>query len=125
MSITAQDCSEQAAYFRDTFFPDRIPEYVLEYMNGLFYYDKKIPTEEPLEAIMGMIEYCKTNKEASQCIGLIILLHDSLVLAKHYNKWPTLYIEYPETNLHPKREAAVMSMIYDIFKKFDINLKDK
>lgn len=123
--ITIQERAEQAKYFRETFFPDKLPDYLLQYLNFFYNGTNTMPTEEQLPQILGLIQYCDTNKEAQQLVGLITLFHDSLLLAKHYKSSVKLFIEEPETLLHPKRVRFVMYVLTVIAEKFDIKLNSR
>ena len=62
--------------------------------------------------LLNKVKYCASNKESAQIIGLIILFVETVKLTRMNNfNAPTLLIDKPETDLHPKREARIMTLI--------------
>lgn len=123
--ITPEECYNQAQYIRENFFPDKLPDYLIEYLHFLYYGDELPVKDENLDAIFSLVKYCKTNKEAAQLIGLITLFHDTLLLAYHYKTKPRLLIEQPETHLHPQRTARIMYLLNKIKNKFSTPLNEE
>lgn len=68
--------------------------------------------------IISLVKYCKTNVEAAQIIGCIQLLVMTFKQCTKDGVPVSIFIEQPETSLHPKREAKWMSMFYDIKKNY-------
>ena len=108
--ISPKDRSQQALYFIKRF-PKLYPPYLMKWMKIAYGEDK------PDEFIHSLIDGAKHNREAQQVIGLIQLFTGALSLAKKMGKMPVLYIIEPETHLHPKRQAAIMDILFQIHKE--------
>lgn len=105
-NVGIQDREDQAMYFLGLNLP--MPPYLRKYLEYMYEDDKP-----DLDA---MYKYAKTNKELKQIIGFIQLVGGSLNMARKQSKNVRIYIEEPETRLHPKRERRVM-MLLDMLKK--------
>ena len=147
--ITPNACKEQCDYFRDNiFFPSkRISAYLYRYLHYMFINDDYKPkylsdqdvmnamvkgeitaTSEDYVKIQNLIAYSDANREASQIIGFIQLFAGSLSIYKKESlKTGTqlgqrIFIEEPETHLHPKRQARLMSLFNHIRDEYDFTL---
>jgi predicted ATP-dependent endonuclease of OLD family len=79
----------------------------------------EITAETPAyKKICNLITYCKSNAESRQLIGLCILLAGALNLARKENRFPRIFIEHPETHLHPKMECKLMTLLEQIKKDY-------
>jgi hypothetical protein len=107
--INAIERKRQALYFVKTF-PKMYPPYLVKYLKIDY-------SNQEDEFIHGIIDNVKSNREAQQVIGLIQLLCGGLRMAKKWNKGIRFYIVEPETHLHPKRQAAIMSVIHSIYEE--------
>ena len=134
--ITPEDCSQQALHYCKTIFDGkRVPAYLYRYLHYMFinnaYHPKynsdqdvanafinKELTEESEEYIQirNMITYAEHNTELLQVIGLIQLIGGSLNMARKSNSGLRLYLDRPETALHPKRQSSFMSM-FEMLRK--------
>lgn len=133
LNITAEECAYQATYFANKFFTptQQILTYLYKYLTYIFIDGSKeyssdfdLETDmkngtitkdsEDYKTVVGLIKYCGTNKEAGQVIGLIQLIAGSLKAAKKAGVGVRLYLEHPETHLHPKRQSRFMSMLYKL-----------
>lgn len=110
-NITIQEREDQAMYFLGLNLP--LPPYLKKYIE-LMYKDDSPDVES-------MYKYAKTNAELKQIIGLIQLVGGSLNMAKKQKKHVRLYIEEPETRLHPKRERIVVSLLEMLKKDYGYN----
>ncbi len=73
--------------------------------------------------MLNKITYIKNNPEWQQIVGMIITLCGCMNICKKEGKWARLFIENPENNLHPKRQAAFMSFLHEIYSEYTgINL---
>lgn len=100
-NITIEERDKQAEYFLDLNLP--LPPYLKKYLEYMYEDDKP--------NIESMYKYAKTNAELKQLIGLIQLFGGSLNMAKKAKKSVKLYVEEPETRMHPKRERRIMMLL--------------
>ena len=107
-NITIAERDIQADYFLSLNLP--LPPYLKKYLE-LMYEDDKPDIES-------MYKYAKTNAEMKQLIGLIQLVGGSLNIAKKQKCGVRLFIEEPETRMHPKRERRIMSLIEQLKKDY-------
>lgn len=133
--ITPQECSQQAIYYVENKFNGKsVPAYLYRYLAymfldqelissdiecGLQFKEGKITEESPdYIQIRNLITYVKSNPEAQQVIGLIQLISGILNISRKENKGVRLYIQNPETSLHPKRCSRFISMLVKIRKEY-------
>lgn len=132
--ITPEECSKQAIYYKNEKFTGGIPAYLFRYLSQFFrqehtfetdlevveYFRMGILTEEheQVKFIRSLIKYCDINAEAAQAIGLIQLVGGYCSMAKKHNTGIRLYIERPETALHPSRQSEVASFLVKIMKEY-------
>ena len=113
--MTSEDRIEQAYWTLKNHLPiNNLPPYLLGYLALMF--EEEVDALGSIEAkehfLLNKIKYCASNKESAQIIGLIILFVETVKLAQMNNfNAPTLLIDKPETDLHPKREARIMTLI--------------
>jgi hypothetical protein len=143
--VTPEQCSIQALYYKNNIFDGRrIPAYLYRALH-YFYNDgrytpkyktdqdvidafiKEEITEESPEyiQILNLIKYCDSNSEAQQIIGLIQLIQGPLSIAKKQNVGFKLYLDRPETALHPKRQSAFMSWFTRTCEEYGVGLKQE
>ena len=132
--ITAQDCAEQALYYSKNIFNGvNIPEYLYRYL-AFMMLDRKYQTKEELiqdmkdgkitaesddyKHILNLIKYCEGSAESKQIIGLIQLLAGIMNEAKNAKVNIRIYLEHPETHLHPKRCSRFMSMFHHLNEEY-------
>ena len=58
------------------------------------------------------------GKEFCYCVGLIQVIEGSLSAASKKGVGVRLFLQEPETHLHPKRQSRIMSVIGRISKKY-------
>jgi len=136
--ITPEECSAQAVYFlKNGFNPDGLPAYLYRYLAYVFQKDKQFDTNQEYadamnngtldknsdeyKEIINKVKYLESNQEAKHIIGFIQLFAGCLNQAKKMNKPAKLFIQEPETNLHPKRAAMLMSLIEMIKKEYEFD----
>jgi hypothetical protein len=146
--VTPEACKMQAMYYcKEMFDGKQIPAYIFRHIMFLWYdrmfSDDKIMIEElekeaalktdeieagdgisglpEYKSILGMLQFIDYNEELQQCLGLIQLLCGSLSVARKENKGIRIYLDKPETNLHPKRQAAIMTVINKIREEYGKN----
>lgn len=107
-NVTIEERDKQADYFLSLELP--LPPYLKKYLE-MAYEGDGVDLE-------GMYKYAKTNAELKQLIGLIQLVGGSLNIARKQQKSIKLWIEEPETRMHPKRERRIMSLIYALKKDY-------
>lgn len=126
-SITIKDRADQAEYLAGWIAKGgKIPDYLYKYLAYFFEYiqskdldDENLKIESKwIEEFNTKIKYWKSNAEVAQLTGLIILFYEALNFEKEFGKLPKLWIEHPETSLHPKRERCVMLVLNHILKSF-------
>lgn len=137
--INSEICKEHALEFQSTHFNQKqMPLYLLRHLL-YFFYDKEplvyphnefiledlkeFVTNDPegkriYAEILNKITYIKNNPEWQQVIGLIITICGCLNLAKKEQISCRLYIEYPETHLHPKREQKFMYFFHEVYNEY-------
>jgi len=136
--ITPEGCSQQAFYYKEKKFDNRtIPAYLYRYLSYMFIDDAKwyesdqelvedfnkgLITEnsDNYKTVLSLIKWCEQNKESAQVIGLIQLIGGSLNIARKEGCGIKLYIEHPETSLHPKRQAKFVSMLTKIQEEYGL-----
>ena len=107
MNVTAEDRLQQADYFLSLNLP--MPPYLKKYIDLMY---KGDPSAEVL------YKYAKTNDELKQIIGFIQLVGGALNIGRKNKACIKLYIVEPETKLHPKRQAVVMSLFETLKKDY-------
>lgn len=134
--ITPEECKTQALHYSKNVFNGRqIPAYLYRYLgymmiDGMKEYnsDQELAeafqngdiTEESddYKYLLNLITYCEHNSEAQQVIGLIQLIAGSLNIARKADSGLRLYIDRPETALHPKRQAKAMSLFMKLKSEY-------
>lgn len=114
--IGAKDCELQAHYWVDIMIKDnhpRLPVYLNDDLK-LFYPDVNNDDQFFFE----LVKNCKSNAEATQIIGLIMLVHGALSMAKKHGKRLNLYLEHPEVHLHPSRQSTLATWLIQTDKKY-------
>jgi len=140
--ITPDDCKMQALHFLNTVFKplQKLPYYAIRHLTALYElpggeYDyshtgkAKYPDNESVKmAVMsGAIKdtdadykflfnkftYGEHDPEFLQLLGLIQLVSGSV------KRGGKIFIDYPETFLHPKRERIVMTMMEEIKRDYE------
>jgi hypothetical protein len=126
--ITPSECSSQALYYSKSVFDGkRIPAYLYRYLGFMFGIGKDYQTDEELvkdftdgtlteespdyKQILNLIKYCEYNDEAKQVIGLIQLVGGALNMAKKLMIGVKLYIDKPETSLHPNKQSKIPTLL--------------
>jgi len=129
--VTPEECSKQSIYYSKSLFNgEQISAYLYRYISFLMlekgndmkyktdqelaqaFYDEKITrTSEDYIYIRNFITYCENNSEAQQVIGLIQIIAGSLNIARKEKKGIRLYLDRPETALHPSRQSRFMSAL--------------
>lgn len=142
--ITPEECSTQALYYSKKLFDGkRVPAYLYRYIQYMMFDEKgygamKYPTDQDLvkaleegslnaeseeyKQIVNFIQYCEYNTEAQQVIGLIQLIGGTLnslrkraINMRDPNQASVrIYIDRPETALHPKRQSRFMSLFHKL-----------
>ena len=142
--ITPAACTEQALFYaKDIFDGKYLPAYLFRYIRYMMFDDdlKKYPTNsavlDDMQAgvltetspeyveVVNFLKYVEHNPEGLQLLGLIQLIGGSLNLIRKEQAPMRLYIEYPETSLHPKRSARFMSMFHMLSKEYGFTDLDK
>ena len=135
--ITPEECKTQTLhYVKNIFDGRRIPAYLFRYINYIMNdsYEMKYPTDqtvvdafnngtltedhEDYVFVKNFITYAEHNTEALQLIGFIQLVGGTLNMARKMGTGIRMYIEQPETGLHPKRESGVMSMFSKLVEEY-------
>lgn len=141
--ITPEECKTQTLHYVKTIFDGRrIPAYLFRYLHYLMidsdgYGGMKYPTDqsvidaltngslseqhEDYVFIKNFITYAEHNTEALQIIGFIQLVGGTLNLARKKGGHVRLYIEQPETGLHPKRQSRLMSALMSLRQDYGYN----
>lgn len=137
--ITPEECRKQSVYFlKEKFDGERIPAYLYRYISMMFlenapkyetdqdlveaFNSGKIDEDHPdYKYILNLVRWCESNDEAAQVIGMIQLIAGSLRIATKNKAGIRLYIERPETALHPKRCSRSVSMIIALDKEYGYN----
>lgn len=126
--ITPEECSHQALYYSKTLFDGkRIPAYLYRYLGFMFEIGKDYQTDQELvrdfqegviteesieyKQILNLIKYCEHNDEAKQIIGLIQLVGGALNIARKQQMGVRLYIDKPETSLHPNKQSKIPTLL--------------
>lgn len=108
VDISIEARIEQANHFFGLNAP--FPEYLRPYLDYM-YKDDDVDVE-------ALYKYGSTNGELKHIIAMIQLVSYSLREAKKANAGVRLFIEEPETQLHPKRERRIMGMLKMIQDKY-------
>jgi hypothetical protein len=139
--VSPEMCAEQAIYYSKIMFNGRdIPSYLYRYMHYMFIDDTRknkellYPTDKDLitayelgeidesskdyQTILNLIKYCEHNAEAKQIIGFIQIVAGVLNSARKQKKGIRIFLERPETALHPKRQSAMMNLMMMLEKEF-------
>lgn len=106
-NILTADREQQAQYFLSLNLP--MPDYLRKYL-ALVY---------PKADLDALYKNARTNIGARQVIGMIQLIAGALHMAKKAGKGVRLYIEHPETHLHPEQQAGLASMFIALQKDYD------
>jgi len=127
--ITPDECRTQALYYLNNKFKDgKAPLYLIRYLDFMFF-DAPFISEDEVNTnpnsyietgkkIVDFLENAKDNDEALQVIGLVQLIAGSLNMARKAGAGILLYIDKPETHLHPKRQSRFMTMFQHIRKEY-------
>jgi len=133
--ITREDCAQQALYYcKEVFDGVRVPAYLFRYLNYMMFDDERWnddkqvaqafidgtvndQSEEYLR-VKNFLTYAEHNPEGLQVIGLIQLIGGSLNMARKRNSGIRIYLEHPETALHPKRQSRFISLFYKLQKDY-------
>lgn len=139
--ITPEDCKKQAEYFLDNIFSKTpgLPYYAIRHIGAMYALDgydyfsktrKYLDNESVKMAIMtnsikkededvkfflNKFKYGKSDSEFMQILGLIQLL--SGAFKKGCRR---IFVDYPETYLHPKRERILVCMFEAIKKEYGL-----
>lgn len=144
--ITVEERRKQAVWFVNEIFKKHIaaemdiPAYLYRYLRYLFIvdqntsYKKTMPYEtdadfrkamrdktvdkKDYDMLYNMILYAEENPEMAQAIGLIQLVAGTLKRVVHSRSGIRIFIENPETHMHPKRERLIMSMLQMLKKEY-------
>ena len=108
LNVTIAEREIQAMYFLNLGLS--MPAYLKKYLMMLYKDDEKRIDE--------LYPFAVTNDEMKQCIGMIQLVAGILSAAKKANKGVRLYIEKPETHLHPAKQSAMMSVLVALGKEY-------
>jgi len=108
-NITIAERETQADYFLGLNLP--MPTYLRPYLELMF----------PDENVDNLYKYAKTNGEMRHIIAIVQLFGGSLNIAKKQKKHVKIYLEEPETRMHPKREARMMMLIEKLKKDYGFN----
>jgi hypothetical protein len=136
--ITPSECSSQALYYSKSVFDGKcIPAYLYRYLGYMFGIGKDYQTDEELvkdfadgviteesvdyKQILNLIKYCENNDEAKQVIGLIQLVGGALNIAKKQQKYIRLYIDKPETSLHPNKQSKIATLLIRLRDRYGFN----
>lgn len=109
VNVTIEEREKQADYFLGLNLP--LPPYLKKYLKFVY----SIEDDSEMES---MYKHANTNVEMKQLIGFIQLIAGSLNLARKMKRGVRIYIEEPETRLHPKRERMIMSLLEEIKKDY-------
>jgi hypothetical protein len=137
--LTVQARKEQWSYFMTQFDGERIPAYLYRYLHAMFgtansasmKYSSDLELKRVFETgeltreseeyiqILNLIKFSEYNPQTQQLIGMIQLVAGTLNLAKKSRKPIRLFIEHPETHLHPKTTARFMWMFDQLRKEYE------
>lgn len=115
VEVSIQDREEQAMYFLNL--DIATPPYLKKYLEFM-YAGEKVDIDS-------MMKHGKTNPELKQIIGLVQLVGGSLNHARKNKVHFRMHIQEPETRMHPKREAKIVSLIEMLKKDYGFNKKDE
>lgn len=133
--ITPEECSKQAIYYsKEVFNGVNIPAYLYRYMSYMFLDKELIESDQLLvkefiegrltadsqdyKHILNLIKYTESNPESQQIIGLIQIISGALNMARKQNAGITIYLDRPETALHPKKQSRFMSMLMKLREEY-------
>lgn len=134
--ITPEECKTQTLhYVKNIFDGRRVPAYLFRYISFMMFDEEwKWKNDQELAAafinkelteqseeyvrVKNFIAYAEHNTEALQLIGLIQLIGGTLNVAKKNKSGVRMFIEQPETGLHPKRERLVISMFKKLSEEY-------
>ena len=117
INCTAADREMQAMHFLGLNLP-KLPEYMKKYLR-MFYEDK---TDEDFE---NLAKFGKFNDEFKQIIGMIGMLAGILNMAKKAKTGVRVYIQHPETHLHPSRQTVCAKFLIQIQEDFKFDPEEK
>lgn len=141
VNIMIKDRVEQAEFFIETVYPtlSRVPAYLYRYIHYMMFSEDsefKYPrdndyimalsggvlnqTDEEYVQIHNFIKWGKTNSECVHILGLVQLVGGTLKQAAKKGHGVRLFIEFPETGFHPKRERKVMSLLNKLKEDYGI-----
>ncbi len=133
--ITPQDCKDQALYYcKNVFDGVHVPAYLFRYLNYMMFDDEQWTSDnqvaeafvskqltdksEEYTRVCTLLKFAEYNPEALQVIGLIQLIGGILNTARKQKSGVRLYLEHPETSLHPKRQSRFVSLFHKLFKEY-------
>ena len=132
MEITTEECKRQAVYFKENHFDgERMPFYLLKYLYYFYFDDSIFEKAEDIpgltkyfsedekgkteyKTLLNTVKYCDKNHESAHLIGLIQGLCGMLKMARDHGSPPRLFIQHPESHLHPSRAAKLMTFTYKV-----------
>jgi len=141
--ITPEECSTQALYYSEHMFNGvNVPAYLYRYITYMMMEGEKeymndqelaedfkngtITAEsDSYKQVVNLIKYCKDNPEMQQVMGLIQLIGGSLNIARKADAGIRLYLDRPETSMHPKRQARFMSCLMKLQKEYGFEEEDQ
>lgn len=134
--MDAEDRIQQARFFRETVFDGKkLPGYLFRYLRFMFINtDNQYPDDATVmkafrsgelnfespdyQAVVNLVRHSGDNREAAQLIGFIQLFAGTVHQAAKESKSIRLFIDHPETDLHPERAARFMSLYYKLLKEY-------
>lgn len=129
VNITTEECKKQALYLIENVFEpsQRIPAYAIRHI--VYMYDdtnsnykyksvKEVidaigsdPEHEDYKLVFNKFTYGRDNAEFLQILGLLSLIAGTFNMARKENKNVRIYIQHPETHLHPKRQSKAVTFL--------------
>lgn len=135
--ITPDECKTQTLHYVKNIFNGRnVPGYLFRYINYMMKDDRdmRYPTDDKVMEgflsgslteqhedyvfVKNFITYAEHNTEALQLIGFVQLVGGTLNMARKMQSGVRMYLEQPETGLHPKREARLMSLFHKLTEEY-------
>jgi hypothetical protein len=137
-TIDFETCAMHAKYYKDNYHaPNYLPYYIMRHLIFLFYDEHEkvvyphsectkhkmrdfLATDEGRKVFEEMhkkIDWIDGNKEWQAALGMIITLHGVLKISAQEGKWGKIWIDQPETAMHPKRERKIMMMFHDMYNQ--------
>lgn len=141
INITADECKDHALHlFYKVFEPTKkVPAYLLRHIDYMFdvvtthkenysygfksqqealTYVNNDPENDLYKFCFNKLNNVKFNAEFQQVLGLIGLIAGSLNQARKNGSSIRVYIEHPETHLHPKKQAKFMTLLNELSLEF-------